>query len=299
MASTSLYFDGVKVTWQIKDKMDVDFLYFKDQENRREDAIDDDITLMGLYVTAKLLPGQQELYLLHKDQQDLNGTVPPEKSIYLIGARVSNKMTSGLDYALEGGMETGKYDDRNNIDQEAYAVKADLGYTLKAKTDPRVFCGFAYLSGDKDSTGDTNEGWDSFYGGWPIYGDLLAWKYLTNIPYAPHGQNVLGNAYANYEVGSNVVGEVMYSNMMIYTLGAGFVPRSDISAKLTGSYIELDKTFIGVSDEFGYYYQLDTKYNYSEILSFSLYAAMIDAGKAFEPYRDNAFEVFWETSLKF
>jgi len=299
MASTSLYFDGVKLTWQIKDKIDVDFLYFKDQENRRELAIDDDITLCGIYATAKLLPGKQELYVLHKDQQDLKGTAGPEKSIYLIGARVSNKMKSGLDYALEGGLETGKYDDRNNIDQEAYALKADLGYTLKAKMDPRIFCGFAYLSGDGDANDDTNEAWDSFYGGWPVYGDLLAWKYLTNIPIPPHGANVLGNAYPNYEVGSNVVGEVMYSNLTMGTLGVGFKPKDDISVKLSGSYIDLNDTFAGVDSEFGLYYQLDTKYKYSDALGFRLYAAMIDAGKAFEPYRDNAYEVFWETSLRF
>ncbi|MFO7557656.1 MAG: alginate export family protein [Desulfobacterales bacterium] len=300
MASTSLYFDGVKLTWEVKDKMDVDFLYFKDQENRREDAIDDDITLMGVYVTAKLLSdtGKQELYVLHKEQQDQKGAVAPEKSIYLIGARISDKMKSGLDYAVEGAMETGKYDDRNNIDQEAYAFKADLGYTLKAKMDPRIFGGFTYLSGDEDPTDDTNKAWDSFYGGWPVYGDLLAWKYLTNIPYPPYGANVLGNAYPNYEVGSNIVGEVMYSNLIMGTLGVGFVPKEDISVSLSASYIEMNDTYAGVDDEFGWYYQMDTKYKYSDALGFGLYAAMIDPGDAF-PDADNAYEVFWETSLRF
>jgi hypothetical protein len=210
-------------------------------------------------------------------------------------------MENGLDYALEGGYEAGKFDDRNQIDQEAYALKADLGYTFKVKTDPRVFGGYVYLSGDGTPGDDTNQSWDSFYGGWPVYGDLLAWKYLANIPYPPHGANVIGNPYPDYEVGSNIVGEVMYSNLTMGTLGVGFAPREDISIKLSGSMIEFIDVDRTVTDEkdFGNYYQLDARYKYSDVLGFGLYAAMIDAGKAFEPYRDNAYEVFWETSLKF
>jgi len=295
-ASTAMYFDGVKLTWAVKDKMDIDLLYFKDQENNRADAVDDDMTMIGLYVTAKLLPGQQELYVLHKEDQDQKGAAPPEKNFYLIGARVSNKMSFGLDYALEGGYETGKYDDRNQIDQKAYALKADLGYTLKVKTDPRIFAGYVYLSGDGTPGDDTNNSWDSFYGGWPIYGDMLAWKYI-NVGAA----NSLSNPYPGYTVGGRIGGEVIYSNLTMGTVGVGFAPRSDISVKLSGSmleFIDVNPAFTD-SEEFGNYYQLDAKYNYTDTLSFAMYAGMIDPGDAFGPDTENAYEFYWETSLKF
>ena len=295
-ASTAMYFDGVKLTWAVKDKMDIDLLYFKDQENNRADAVDDDMTMIGLYVTAKLLPGQQELYVLHKEDQDQKGAAPPEKNFYLIGARVSNKMSFGLDYALEGGYETGKYDDRNQIDQAAYALKADIGYTLKVKTDPRIFAGYVYLSGDGTPGDDTNNSWDSFYGGWPIYGDMLAWKYI-NVGTA----NSLSNPYPGYTVGGRIGGEVIYSNLTMGTVGVGFAPRSDVSVKLSGSMLEFIDVNPAVTDseEFGNYYQLDAKYNYTDALSFAMYAAMIDPGDAFGPDTENAYEFFWETSLKF
>ncbi len=68
MGSTSIYFDGVKATWNMSDNMWIDALYFKDQENTRANDVDDDITLGGLYFTAqKNSYGKQEVYLLQRD----------------------------------------------------------------------------------------------------------------------------------------------------------------------------------------------------------------------------------------
>ena len=52
-ASTSIYFDGVKASWDITDAAELDVFYMKDQENDRAEGAEDDITLSGLYLTAK------------------------------------------------------------------------------------------------------------------------------------------------------------------------------------------------------------------------------------------------------
>ena len=52
LASTSIYFDGIKIGWNISEKMNIDVLYFKDQENNRNNKVNDDITLSGAYLTS-------------------------------------------------------------------------------------------------------------------------------------------------------------------------------------------------------------------------------------------------------
>ncbi|PIP42387.1 MAG: hypothetical protein COX19_01215 [Desulfobacterales bacterium CG23_combo_of_CG06-09_8_20_14_all_51_8] len=63
-------------------------------------------------------------------------------------------------------------------------------------------------------------------------------------------------------------------------------------------------------DDFGDMYQLEASYGYSKNLSFAIYAALIEPGDAFKvsmnnPYNwmnvddDNAYELFFETNLKF
>ena len=99
-ASTCLYFDGVKLSTNITENILLDAFYMKDQENKRADNVfgkgrGDDITFMGLYLTATGCPvigGKQEVYVLNReDETNL-------KDIYLYGIRLSDKFENGLDY---------------------------------------------------------------------------------------------------------------------------------------------------------------------------------------------------------
>lgn len=292
-ASTSIYFDGVKLRWHITDKIMLDGLYMKDQENTTTNGANggagDDITLSGFYLTAKSCPviGQQEFYALNRKDEAIG------KDIWMYGVRLSDKMANGFDYSLEGAIQTG--DATKTLDQDAYGMKLDAGYTFKdAAWKPRLYANYSFLSGDSNASDTDNEQWDVFYGGWPQWGDLLAWKYL-NLGTSNNLSNVYG--YDDY---SNVTGEAVYSNIQIITFGASANLTEKLSANLSYSDLSFDETAAGVDDDFGDYYQATFKYQYNKNLSFSLYGALLDPGAAFGTTNtDDATEVYWEVGYKF
>ena len=216
----------------------------------------------------------------------------------MFGLRMSDKFTFGLDYSGEVAIQTG--DAYNGEDQEAWGCKFDVGYTINA-TDlkPRIFGQYALMTGDDAGT-DEYEGWDVFYGGWPQFGDLLAWKYVNTLaPYSVGAPNVI------YNPGGSVKGEANYSNLEIITAGIAFNIDDKIFPKASYSILKFDETaaYGFADDDFGDYYQLSVKYVYTKALSFSLYYAMIEPGDGitdtYPDSEDNAQEFFWEAELKF
>ena len=302
-ASTAVFFDGVKMTWNIDDNNKLDLFYMKDQENLTWAR--DDITLTGAYLTAHLpvIGGQQELYVLNRNDQSFPNTLDPTtgnpvqdgKNIYMYGLRLSDKYTCGVDYSGEIAYQNGKYDQTLHIDQEALGYKLELGYTANMlnKITPRLFVGYTYLSGNKDSS-RTNNAWDVFYGGWPQYGDLLAWVYV-NLPGPAHA-----GAPAQYNRMSSTEGEVAFTNLKMPKIGIS-ATCGPVSATFTYIDLQFDKTSNDRSHDFGDYYQLEAKYQYSKHLAFAAYGAMIDPGKYFTSQGDHntAYETFWETQVNF
>lgn len=287
-ASTSIYFDGVKLRWHATDKTSLDLLYMKDQEGNRNNSYDDDITLSGAYLTSAQCPfiGKSELYVLNRNDEGL------KKDIWMYGLRLSDKLANGFDYSVEGAIQRGDVDTQN---QDAYGYKLDAGYTFKdAAMTPRIYLGYGFMSGDDTNTSDDNEGWDVFYGGWPQFGDLLAWKYV-NVA----GANALANVYT-YNKLSSTGGEATYGNFSIATLGASANLLENLSANLSYSLLTFDEVTAGLDDDFGDYYQAKLKYKYNKQLSFSLYGALLDPGDAFgSTQQDDATEVYWESDFRF
>ncbi len=295
-ASTSIYFDGVKATWGITDQILLDALYMKDQENNRSSVAPDDITLSGLYLTATkacpVMGGQQEVYALNREDEKTS------KDIWMFGFRLSDKLANGLDYSGEGAIQTGTA--YKGQDQDAYGYKLDLGYTfLGLDLKPRIFGQYAYMSGDQADTKDY-EGWDVFYGGWPQFGDLLAWAYVT-VPVLP-GYSAIGDP----AVSTN--GEAAYTNLHIATIGLGFAIDDKIFPKISFSKLRFDEdntnTVYGpllTGNDLGNYYQLNAKYQYTKMLAFSAYYAIIQPGDAIEDLlcSDDAQEFYWEAEVKF
>jgi hypothetical protein len=133
-----------------------------------------------------------------------------------------------------------------------------------------------------------------FYGGWPQFGDLLAWKYVNM------GSSLAPNVI--YNPGSTVGGVANYSNLQKLTAGIGLNIDDKIFPKASYSKLEFDETtaYGLLDDDFGDYYQLDVKYVYSKALSFAVYYAVIEPGDAFpKTNQDQAREFFWEAELKF
>jgi hypothetical protein len=291
-ASTSIYFDGVKASWNITDKILLDALYMKDQENKRDDIVPDDITLSGLYLTAKgampVIGGQQEVYALNREDEKTC------KDIWMYGVRLSDKLPLGLDYSGEVAVQTGTA--YNGKDQDALGCKLDLGYTfMDLALKPRIFGQYAFMSGDDANTKEW-EGWDVFYGGWPQFGDLLAWAYVT-VPVP--GYSKFGDP------ATSTAGEAAYSNLSIATIGIGCAIDDKIFPRISFSQLRFDEEnpiYGGLTDnEFGNYYQLNAKYQYSKMLAFSAYYAILQPGDAIEVLlaNDDAQEFYWEAEVKF
>ncbi|ADH84823.1 alginate export family protein [Desulfurivibrio alkaliphilus] len=286
--STSIYFDGIKLRFHLTDLVSLDAIYMKDRENTPGHSVRDDITLAGFYLINQECPltgMRQELYALNRKDETL------DKDIWMYGARFSDRLQNGLDYSLEGAIQRG--DATKDVDQKAYGMKLDAGYTLQNTAfTPRFYANYSYLSGNKRGT-DDNEQWDVFYGGWPQWGDLLAWKYL-NVP-----PNNLNQAYSSFGDYSGVTGEAIYSNLQIITVGASAQLTPKLSANLSYSDLSFNRTDPGVDKDFGDYYQATFRYQYTPQLSFGLYAAMLEPGDAFEDNDDSATEVFWEVAYRF
>lgn len=287
-ASTSVYFDGLKLSVLAGEGNTLDLIYVKDQENLRDETNHDDITLYGFYLTMKkMLPCQAEVYFLNRLDEG------KDKELMMLGARAADKLEMGLDYSVEGAFQMGSTDISgiNNADHEAFGAKLDIGYSFKMDMKPRVFGQYAYLSGDDPKT-KHYEGWDVYYGGWPQFGDLLAWSFLA----LPTGANV-HNGNGNDNTKASTTAEAAYTNISITTLGVSLAPAEKISCKVSGSMIKWNEAS---DDDFGNYFQLSLGYKYSKSLSFAIYAAMIDPGDSFSNTEgDPSIELFYQADLRF
>lgn len=295
--STSIFLDGVKLSWNITDNVMLDGLYFKDWEGSRDNDNNDDITVGGAYLTNKACPltgAKQEFYVLNRSDENL------DKDMWMYGIRLSDKLDCGFDYSLEGAIQKG--DAMEDVDQDALGYKLDAGYTFKeADMKPRLYMGYAFLSGDEDPNDDDSERWDVFYGGHaPQFGDIIAWKYL-NVG----ANNAIANTYdPTYNELSSTGGEAVFSNFGIFSLGASAALTKNLSADFRYSLMTADETASGFDDDIGDVYQLTMKYQYSKKLAFRLYGAMFDPGDAFDDGtntwdEDEATEVFIEADYRF
>ncbi|TFH48094.1 MAG: hypothetical protein E4G89_06840, partial [Methanothrix sp.] len=239
VASTSFFLDGLKLGWSITDNVLLDGLYFKDWEGNRDNASDDDITLSGGYLTVKKCPltgAQEELYILNRNDEN------NDKDIWMYGLRISDKLDCGFDYSLEGAIQRGDaYRDTVTdklVDQEALGYKLGAGYTFKnTQMKPRLYLGYAFLSGDEDPDDNDNERWDVFYGGWPQFGDIISWKYFNA------GANAIGASYdPTYNQLSSTGGEDVYSNFSIAALGVKAELFKNFTADLSYMLMTADET---------------------------------------------------------
>jgi len=201
-------FDAAKVRYQTSDFW-VDAFVARPviPRDNHFDTSNDYDNFSGLYgSTAKLLPWQDtQLYFLarnasHGSPNFETGALvplPAPRDIYTIGFRFKSLpgKLAGWDYTLEGDYQFGRYVGvtgtapnavpGKSLDQEAYAVHLDGGYTLsKAWGTPRLGMEFNYASGDTDSKDNKHETFDTLYPSTHIFSgvmDLFSMQNMTDI----------------------------------------------------------------------------------------------------------------------
>lgn len=111
--------------------------------------------IYGLYNNKKFkgLGLDSDLYWLgiHKDKTKFGSNEGAEDR-QTIGARLGGKLPMNLDYDLEGGYQFGQFSDQSI---SAFFVASQLGHKFNVPTNPRLYVGFDYASGDTDPNDKT------------------------------------------------------------------------------------------------------------------------------------------------
>ncbi|MCK5088159.1 MAG: alginate export family protein, partial [Melioribacteraceae bacterium] len=99
---------------------------------------------------------------------------------FTLGAYLKGSF-GNFNYKSDLAYQTGStLKDSTKLDVGSYMVTADLGYTFKAKTKPKLVAGAAYLSGDDNSTDDKYGVFNTLFAtNHKFYGYM---DYFLNIP---------------------------------------------------------------------------------------------------------------------
>lgn len=180
--SRSFYFNAAKAAFRIGENSVIDVIYVDnpakdrylpviDWQDRGLVKTDED----GIIVYGKFKVPEQlslEPYYIYKFEDALVNNL----ALNTVGNRIS------LDFApwqLRGEIayQFGEYKD--GIDREAWGGQAYIKRTFKeSKFSPSLEFGYAYLSGDDESTTDKNEGWNPVFSKWPWISELYIMGYV-------------------------------------------------------------------------------------------------------------------------
>lgn len=177
---------------------------------------------VGLYTISQLdpfesLPLQLDAYCLYRDKDIARnfGSVPtgpfvdPKVETAALGGRLATRkplLDGHLMAAAEGAYQTGTmragdvggtgfigqdpYPLGEDIDRDAFAWYAWTRMSFDEEVPslkPYFELRFDYFSGDDPDSQDKFEGWDSFYGEWPKYSELLIYTFYDAFATA-HGE---------------------------------------------------------------------------------------------------------------
>ncbi len=251
---TGLSFDALRLTYAV-DTFTVDAVAAKLVETLG-DFGDDDTDFYALYFSYL---GIEEVTLdaywmfLRDDGVALGDDV----DIHTFGLRGAGTI-GAFDFELEAAYQLGEVDGRPSacpagfgeadIDYDAFAVNAELGYTFDMAWQPRVFGRFAWFEGGDD--------------------DTSAWSNDRDLPF--------NRLFSNWEY-TEFWANTDESNLLYYALGVGVTPTEALELLLVAAYFEADETAPDMGwwfwrdsadDSLGLEVGLYADYHYSEDLVF-------------------------------
>ena len=203
--SRTIFFDAVRVTYQISDTAKLDMIYIQqyDEEDKwlkpfNHDAVSDRRHLTQnqdekgfiLYLTNKVSEdfGFDAYYMFKKDKKSDWAKYWTKKGITqfgddqetnVLGGRLFGNLDENWSYSAEAAYQFGRFrpDGGDFVDQRAFGTNNKLQYSFHDKLSNEVHIGYEYLSGDDPGTGK-NEKFNTMWGDWPQYqrgGDLQSY----------------------------------------------------------------------------------------------------------------------------
>lgn len=127
------------------------------------------VTLQPYYFLLKQ-DGQQVQYDINGNVASLNNRI--DREIHTAGLRAYGVVAkSGWDYDVSYAKQWGHQDQLDNqghliaqLDHDAYAYNAELGYTFKHAWKPRVSAFYGFASGDNNPSDTSNQRFDRLFG---------------------------------------------------------------------------------------------------------------------------------------
>lgn len=166
-----LVWDGAKVKISPRENLWIDVMgarYVKLNKN----TSDSEPALYGFYSSYALLKDTDiDLYFFYHEGgfQFFHSDLPDSEKWFSLGTRIAGEIGERIDYEVEPLYQFGKIDNSERAARDtisAYGGHIEGGYTFKVKHNPRIFAGYAFGSGDSDSS-DTK--YQEFHGN--IYND--------------------------------------------------------------------------------------------------------------------------------
>jgi hypothetical protein len=180
--STTIYFDAVRSTTELKDlQTSVDLMYigqFSSPDQWLPTLGDTDKPLIEnnergviAYVTNKSIPNVDlSPYFMYKHDRAVLGN-GDNADLYTVGARVVDAFTDNLKGKIEGAYQFGSKD---GASVSAWGLNGRLTYAFNDSLSNELRLNFEYLSGDNPNSAQ-NEEFDPLWGRWPQWSELFVY----------------------------------------------------------------------------------------------------------------------------
>lgn len=152
---------------------------------------------------------------------------------FSLGSRLAGKIKGRFDYEIEPVYQFGKLNNPERDDNDkirAYGGHLEAGYTLESKFKPRIFSGYAYGSGDNDTSDGT---YKEFHGN--VYNDNY----------------IVGDTSLIADLSGITVGDARASGMHILVGGVSADINPKLNLNLDYHYFLADKTPQEISKRLG------------------------------------------------
>lgn len=260
-----LTWDGAKLRILPKDNLWIDLIGTRYVQLNKNTS-DDDPALYGAYASYKLTDDNTiDAYLFyHKGGFKFFHTdLPDSDKWYTLGTRFAGNIKQ-LDYELEplyqfGRINNAKRQERDTI--SAFGGHFESGYTFESKYNPRVFFGYAFGSGDNDTS---DKKFQEFHGN--IYNDNY----------------IVGDTSLIPDLSGLTAGDFRASGMRIFVWGVSADIHPKLNLNLDYHYFTADKTPEGISKRMGSEVNLIATYKLKENVNIIASANRFFTGKFFE-----------------